>query len=632
KDIHGQPAYRLALGTREQHIRREKATSNICTAQVLPAVLSTAYVIYHGPEGLRTIAIRIHNFVAQLAQGFRIAGVSVRHTAIFDTLKVAATPAIFVAAESQGVNLRRFADGDAGISLDETTTPADLIALASLWKAKPQKAADDLQIAPALGRPADFLAYPVFQDYQSEHALTRYLKQLENRDVSLVHSMIPLGSCTMKLNPAAAMFPLSWSALGNVHPFAPESQKKGYQEIISRLEGWLAECTHFAGVSLMPNSGAQGEYTGLVVVRSYLESIGQGHRNIALIPASAHGTNPASSALAGLNVVTIACDSQGNIDLADLRAQAEKHRDFVAVLMVTYPSTHGVFEEGIREICEIVHRVGAQVYMDGANMNAQLGLTAPGLIGADVCHLNLHKSFAIPHGGGGPGSGPIAVAKHLVPFLPKHIVVDENGQNEVSAAPWGSAQILAISYAYIRMMGGEGLRQATLGAILNANYLRYRLASYYPVLYTGVHGFCAHEFIIDCRGFKKAAGVQAGDIAKRLMDYGFHAPTVSFPVHDTLMIEPTESEPLAELDRFAEAMIQIRAEIQSIEDGKTTSEDNPIHGAPHTLGELLGDWKHTYSREEAAFPLSWLRQGKVWPYVGRIDDAFGDRNLVCKCG
>jgi glycine dehydrogenase len=632
KDAQGKPAYRMALGTREQHIRREKATSNICTSQVLPAVLATAYAIYHGPAGLKQIATRVNGLAQDLASALKAAGAQVRHDAFFDTLKVSATPALFEAAVAKGYNLRRLEDGDAGISLDETTTPEDVATLASLWNGKPVTTSSGLGITGTLVRNDGFLAYPAFLDNQSEHALLRYLKRLENKDISLTHSMIPLGSCTMKLNAAAEMIPLSWPELANIHPFAPKNQKAGYAKLIVTLENWLAECTKFAGVSLMPNSGAQGEYAGIVVIRSYQESIGQGHRNVALIPASAHGTNPASAALAGLTCVTVKCDEKGNIDVADLRLRAEEYKDSAAVLMVTYPSTHGVFEETIIDVCNIIHEIGAQVYMDGANMNAQVGLTAPGIIGADVCHLNLHKTFAIPHGGGGPGSGPIGVAKHLVPFLPKHPVTDGDGQNAVSAGPWGSALILAISYGYIRMMGGDGLKQATLGAILNANYLRHKLSAHYPILYTGTHGFCAHEFIVDCRGFKKATGIEAGDIAKRLMDYGFHAPTVSFPVANTLMIEPTESEPLAELDRFAEAMIAIRKEIAAIEDGTADKEDNMLHHAPHTLDELLGEWKHAYSREEAAFPLAWLRAGKPWPSVSRIDNAFGDRNLICSCG
>jgi len=630
KDAAGKPAYRMALGTREQHIRREKATSNICTSQVLPAVLSTAYALYHGPEGLRGIAERVHNLTAQLAAGLKAAGIKLHHEVFFDTLKIAAKPSIFAEAVAQGFNLNQFADGDAGISIDETITEDDIKKIAALFGAKPITTSATLQ--GTLVRNDSILAYPVFNELQSEHAMLRYLKQLENKDISLTHSMIPLGSCTMKLNAAAEMIPLSWPELANIHPFAPEDQKLGYAKLIETLKAWLMECTQFAGVSLMPNSGAQGEYTGLVVVRSYLESIGQGHRNVALIPASAHGTNPASAALAGLTCVVVKCDEKGNIDIADLKLKAEENKDKAAVLMVTYPSTHGVFEETIREVCDIVHGIGAQVYMDGANMNAQVGLTAPGFIGADVCHLNLHKTFAIPHGGGGPGSGPIGVAKHLVPFLPKHAVTDGNGHNEVSAGPWGSALILAISFGYIRMMGAQGLKQASLGAILNANYLRHKLAPHYPILYTGTHGFCAHEFIVDCRTFKKATGVEAGDIARRLMDYGFHAPTVSFPVANTLMIEPTESEPLAELDRFADALIQIRKEIADIENKKADDHDNLIQNAPHTLDALLGEWNHPYSREEAAFPVAWLRKGKPWPSVSHIDNAFGDRNLVCTCG
>ncbi|NLB64740.1 MAG: aminomethyl-transferring glycine dehydrogenase [Fibrobacter sp.] len=625
KDVHGNPAYRMALGTREQHIRREKATSNICTAQVLPAVLSTAYAIYHGPQGLQEIALRTQNHAQTLAQSLQAAGVEVRHTEFFDTLKIAAHDDIFSQAVAAGYNLRRFADGDAGISLDECTTAADVAKLAQLFGAKVVPAEAQKLPAPS------YLDYPVFKIYHSEHALIRFLKKLQSKDISLVHSMIPLGSCTMKLNAAAEMIPLSWPELGNVHPFAPADQKEGYNQLITELENLLAEITHFAGVSLMPNSGAQGEYTGLVVIRAYLESIGQGHRNIALIPASAHGTNPASAVMAGLTCVTVKCDEKGNVDVEHLKVQAEKHQENLAAIMVTYPSTHGVFEESIREICEITHKFGGQVYMDGANMNAQVALTAPGFIGADVCHLNLHKTFAIPHGGGGPGSGPIGVAEHLVPFLPQHPVTDGSDLNTVSAAPWGSASILPITYGYIRMMGADGLKKATQNAILNANYLMHRLAPHYPILYTGSQGYCAHEFIVDCREFKRTTGVEAGDIARRLMDYGFHAPTVSFPVGNTLMFEPTESEPLEELERYAQAMIAIRQEIAAIAEGKFAKDNNLIYNAPHTLNDLLGEWEKPYGREEAAFPLEWLREGKVWPAVGRIDNAYGDRNLVCSC-
>ncbi len=631
KDSKGRPAYRMALGTREQHIRREKATSNICTSQVLPAVLSTAYAIYHGADGLKAIALRVHQKAIRFAHALAAKNIEVQHPQFFDTLCVKASHALFENATKAGYNLFKNENGEAQISFDETTTLEDLHNLATIFGTVIVDAPIQENISESILRKDCILDYPVFKQYRSEHAFMRYLKRLENKDISLVHSMIPLGSCTMKLNPAAGMIPLSWPEWANIHPFAPRNQKDGYKELISRLEKWLAETTRFSGVSLMPNSGAQGEYAGLVVIREYLESIGQGTRDIALIPASAHGTNPASAALAGLTCVTVKCDEHGNIDIDDLKSRCQEYATRAAVFMVTYPSTHGVYEENIRDVVNTVHSIGAQVYMDGANMNAQVGLTAPGFIGADVCHLNLHKTFAIPHGGGGPGSGPIGVAKHLVPFLPKHPIVDGNGLNAVSAAPWGSALILLISYAYMRMSGAEGLRDATLGAILNANYLRVKLQDHYPIFYTGSLGFCAHEFIIDCREFKKATGIESGDIAKRLMDYGFHAPTVSFPVANTLMVEPTESEPLEELDRFVEAMIQIRNEIRAIEEGRLTRDDNPVHLAPHPIEDLLGEWNHSYSREEAAYPLPWLRKGKPWASVSRIDNALGDRNLICTC-
>lgn len=649
-DRDGNKAYRMALQTREQHIRREKATSNICTAQVLLAVMAGMYAVYHGPKGLKSIATRIHALTQVLAKGLQKAGYQISNESYFDTLKIA------VESDSQKENIRslalaadfnlRYFKGNAiGISLDETVTEAEVASLIEIFaKANGEQKGIpsfhelskglSLQVSDALIRKSEYLTHPVFNAHHSEHEMLRYMKRLENKDLSLVHSMISLGSCTMKLNATAEMVPVTWPELGLMHPFAPLSQAAGYQQLFIDLENWLNEITGFAATSLQPNSGAQGEYAGLMVIRAYHMSRGDHHRNVTLIPSSAHGTNPASAVMAGMQVVIVACDDKGNIDVADLKAKAEKHKDNLSALMVTYPSTHGVFEESIKEICDIIHQYGGQVYMDGANMNAQVGLTSPANIGADVCHLNLHKTFCIPHGGGGPGMGPICVAAHLSPFLPGNPVVKSGGDQAItaiSAAPYGSASILAISYAYIAMMGGDGLTKSTEMAILNANYIKERLNGHYDVLYTGTKGRAAHEMIIDCRAFK-AVGVEVEDLAKRLMDYGFHAPTVSFPVAGTMMIEPTESEPKEELDRFIDAMIEIRNEIREIEAGKYDQENNVLKNAPHTQGLVLSsNWNMPYSREKAAFPLNFVRETKFWPTVRRIDSAYGDRNLVCSC-
>jgi glycine dehydrogenase len=642
KDAHGKPALRMALGTREQHIRREKATSNICTAQVLLAVMAGLYAVWHGPEGLRRIATRVHRFARAFAAGVKQQGHAVVHAEFFDTVRVRpAKPgldAIRKAVEGKRMNLRYLEDGSIGVSFGETVTSEDL---ADLLEAFGGRAADagppgaEARPDARFARTSPYLTHPVFQSYHSETEMMRYLRKLESRDLSLTHSMIPLGSCTMKLNAAAEMFPVTWPEVGGLHPFAPVGQAKGYREMFDRLERALAEITGFHAVSLQPNAGSQGEYAGLLVIRAWHESRGEAKRDVCLIPHSAHGTNPASAVMAGMKVVVVKTDPQGNIDVADLRAQAAEHAADLAALMVTYPSTHGVFEEAITDICRIVHDHGGQVYMDGANMNAMVGLCRPGDIGADVCHLNLHKTFCIPHGGGGPGMGPIGVAKHLAPFLPGHPVVATGGDRAigpVSAAPWGSASILPISAMYILMMGGEGLTQATRVAILNANYLAKKLAPHFPVLYQGAHGTVAHECIVDPRGLKAATGVEVEDIAKRLMDYGFHAPTISFPVPGTLMIEPTESESKGELDRFVEALASIRAEMADIASGALPKDDNPLKRAPHTLEAVVADdWKRAYSRERAAFPLPWVRERKFWPAVGRVDNAFGDRNLVCAC-
>ena len=644
-DAQGNQAYRMALQTREQHIRREKATSNICTAQVLLAVIAGAYGVYHGSKGLKKIGQRVHALTRILDESLQLIGVKQVNQYYFDTLKIAVEQKELLKhiAENEGINFRYFEDDFVGISLDETTSQGDLEKIVKIFmKATNQdeeKVAlvlkSDTVLPENLQRSSEFMQQEVFNKYHSEHEMLRYLKRLENKDISLVHSMISLGSCTMKLNATAEMIPVTWEEFGSLHPFTPLDQVGGYMELFEKLNQWLSEITGFEEISFQPNSGAQGEYAGLMVIREYHKSKGDGFRNIALIPSSAHGTNPASAVMAGMKVVIVQCDEKGNIDVDDLRQKAEEHKEQLSSLLVTYPSTHGVFEESIIEICDIIHQNGGQVYMDGANMNAQVGLTSPATIGADVCHLNLHKTFCIPHGGGGPGVGPIGVAKHLVPFLPGHAVVDmgnEQAITAVSAAPWGSASILPISYAYVAMMGGEGLKEATRTAILNANYIRTRLEEHYPILYTGTHGFCAHEMIVDFRQFKHSVGIEVEDIAKRLMDYGFHAPTVSFPVAGTLMIEPTESESKEELDRFCEALISIREEIKEIELGIADDKDNVLKNAPHTVSLVTDDeWSRPYSRQKAAFPLSYLAGSKVWPAVGRVDNAAGDRNLICTC-
>ncbi len=631
QDAAGAPAMRLALQTREQHIRREKATSNICTAQVLLAVMAAMYAVWHGPQGLGRIARRI-NLQARLLG----AGLKLRSPAFFDTIAfdVQDADGLLQQAVAAGFNFRRL-DGDGvSIALDETVTRADLERLAALLGVRLNDAPSS--IPSALARRSRVLQAAVFNTHHAEHEMLRYLKRLEDRDIALNRSMIPLGSCTMKLNATAEMIPVTLPGFADVHPFAPREQTAGYNALFERLSTWLARATGFAGVSLQPNAGSQGEYAGLLAIRAWQHARGQTQRDICLIPSSAHGTNPASAVMAGMRVVVVGCDRLGNIDVADLRAKITQNAENLAALMVTYPSTHGVFEASIREICGLVHDAGGQVYMDGANMNAQVGLTSPGLIGADVCHLNLHKTFCIPHGGGGPGVGPIGVAAHLLPHLPNHPMRadagPETGYGPVASAPFGSALILPISYAYIRMMGGAGLRRATEIAILNANYIATRLRGHYPILYTGVSGMVAHECIIDCRGFQAEAGVMVEDIAKRLQDYGYHAPTMSWPVAGTLMIEPTESESKAELDRFCEAMIAIRAEITAIAEGRMDAADNPLKHAPHTAAEATAEsWPHAYSRVQAVFPLPWVAASKYWPPVKRVDNVYGDRNLVCTC-
>lgn len=644
RDAAGRPALRMAMQTREQHIRREKATSNICTAQVLLAVLASMYGVYHGPDGLRQIAGRVHGATRELAASLVEAGFRLESTAFFDTLCVlvgeGGAARVHDAADALGINLRRIDADRVGVALDETVTVADLEAIVTAFGTVGRREGGD-RIDASLGLPAslrrrtDFMTHPVFHRYRGEHEMLRYIRRLEARDLSLTTSMIPLGSCTMKLNATTEMIPVSWPEFAELHPFVPREQAAGYHQMIGELETWLAQVTGFAAVSLQPNSGAQGEYAGLLVIRAFHRSRGQSHRDVCLIPVSAHGTNPASAVMAGMTVVVVGCDERGNIDVEDLRRKADLHRDRLAALMVTYPSTHGVFEASIREICEHVHARGAQVYLDGANMNAQVGLCRPGDYGADVCHLNLHKTFCIPHGGGGPGVGPIAVASHLAPFLPGHPVVSCGGPQAVgpvAAAPWGSAGILAIPYLYIAMMGAEGLQRATQVAILNANYMAERLRPHYCILYTGGTGRVAHEFIVDLRAFKTTAGIEAEDVAKRLMDYGFHAPTMSFPVAGTLMIEPTESESKSELDRFCDALISIRSEIAAIERGEASREDNPLKHAPHPAFVVsASSWDHAYSREQAAYPAPWLREHKYWPPVARVDNAWGDRNLVCAC-
>ena len=642
-DAQGNPGYRMALQTREQHIRREKATSNICTAQVLLSVMAGMYSVYHGPDGLKKIALRIHGLTKSLEASVKSLGLSQVNENYFDTLKVAVADKRVIEREAikREVNFRYFADNHIGISIDETTSIEDIKVIVEIFDAatgkKSQASVDGivtLNWPTSLVRTSTYMSHPVFSSHQSEHEMLRYIKRLENKDLSMVHSMISLGSCTMKLNATTEMIPVTWPELGQIHPFAPADQTLGYQEMISQLENSLKEITGFTGVSLQPNSGAQGEYAGLLVIRAYHLNRNEGHRNIALIPASAHGTNPASAVMAGMDVVIVKSDEEGKIDVGDLKSKAIQYKDNLAALMVTYPSTHGVFEEAITEICETIHAHGGLVYMDGANMNAQVGLTSPANIGADVCHLNLHKTFCIPHGGGGPGMGPICVNDKLKPFLPGHAVVKTGGDkaiHAVSAAPWGSASILTISYAYISMMGSEGLTNATKMAIFNANYIKEKLSDHYKILYTGTHGRCAHEMIVDCRDFKKS-GIEVEDMAKRLMDYGFHAPTVSFPVAGTLMIEPTESEPKEELDRFCDALIEIRNEIREVEEGKVDKENNVLKHAPHTAAIITADkWDRPYSRQKAAYPLAFVKEAKFWPAVSRIDNAYGDRNLMCSC-
>jgi len=646
-DAEGHPAYRLALQTREQHIKRERATSNICTAQVLLAHMATAYAIYHGPEGLKAIASEVHARTLRLATALQEMGYKLRRRHFFDTLTVeglsdARRERLRHTAENYQINLRYDADGAIGLSLDETTTDTDLQDLIAIFQTTQEKShanghREPIQGLPQrLSRTSPILTAPIFSQYRGESAFTRFLTQLSSRDISLIHSMIPLGSCTMKLNPVSTLEPISWPAFANLHPFAPREQAEGYHEMLRALEQYLCAITGFAAVSLQPNSGAQGEYTGLLVIKRYHEARGEGHRDVVLVPSSAHGTNPASAVLAGYQVVVVAADAQGNIDLTDLEKKLDTYGPRVAALMITYPSTHGIFERHIRTLTEKVHAVGGQVYMDGANLNAQVGLTSPARIGADVCHINLHKTFAIPHGGGGPGMGPIAVAEHLVPYLPTHPVVPTNPHPQalgpVAAAPYGSALILWISYAYIRLIGPDGLRYASQIAILNANYLKARLSNHYPILYTDPNGYVAHEFILDLRPFKRSIGLEPDDVAKRLMDFGFHAPTMSFPVPGTLMIEPTESEDKTELDRFVEAMEKIYAEIAAVESGVYSIEKSPLRRAPHTASVLVEEpWDRPYSRAEAAFPAPWVYERKVWPYRARIDHAYGDRNLVCVC-
>jgi glycine dehydrogenase len=641
KDKAGRPALRMALGTREQHIRREKATSNICTAQVLLAVVAGMYAVYHGPDGLRRIAERVHAHAAALAAALKRLGYKLAHAEFFDTLAVEVKKEDFAkiidAARAKRINLRALSPTRIGVALDETTSLADVndvaaaFALGKSVDVKPTGSA----LPKSLARTTPFCTHPVFNTHRSETEMLRYLKRLEDRDLSLTSAMIPLGSCTMKLNATTEMIPVTWPEFGSLHPFAPREQARGYATLFHQLEEWLAEITGFTRVSLQPNAGSQGEFTGLLVIRAYHKARGQGHRSTCLIPQSAHGTNPASAVMAGMTVVVVSTDAQGNIDVADLKAKAAEHKDTLGALMVTYPSTHGVFEASIKEVCRVVHGHGGQVYMDGANMNAQVGLCRPGAIGADVCHLNLHKTFCIPHGGGGPGMGPIAVAAHLAPHLPTHPVVDlgvTQSCGVVSAAPWGSPSILPISWAYIAMMGPDGLALATKVAILSANYIAKRLAGHYGLLYAGQHGLIAHECILDTRPFKASGGVDVEDIAKRLIDYGFHPPTVSFPVAGTLMVEPTESEPKEELDRFVDALIAIREEIREIEAGTADREDNLLKGAPHPLADLVADaWDRPYARERAAFPTAATREHKIWPPVSRVDGAYGDRNLVCVC-
>ncbi|MGO2200988.1 aminomethyl-transferring glycine dehydrogenase [Pseudomonas helleri] len=640
-DRHGKPALRLAMQTREQHIRREKATSNICTAQVLLANIASMYAVYHGPQGLTQIARRTHQLTAILAQGLKGLGLNVEQSQFFDTLTLHTgnrTSALHAKAQARHTNLRVVDDERLGLSLDETSSQSDVVALWALLAVDGQTLPDFDALAQsvtgtlpaALLRQSAILSHPVFNRYHSETELMRYLRRLADKDLALDRTMIPLGSCTMKLNAASEMIPVTWAEFGNLHPFAPAEQSQGYQQLTRELELMLCEATGYDAVSLQPNAGSQGEYAGLLAIRAYHQSRGEERRDICLIPSSAHGTNPATAHMAGMRVVVTACDARGNVDIEDLRAKAIEHRDHLAALMITYPSTHGVFEEGIREICGIIHDNGGQVYIDGANMNAMVGLCAPGKFGGDVSHLNLHKTFCIPHGGGGPGVGPIGVKSHLISFLPGHSAL-ERKEGAVCAAPFGSASILPITWMYIRMMGGEGLKRASQLAILNANYIARRLEEHYPVLYSGANGLVAHECILDLRPLKETSGISVDDVAKRLIDFGFHAPTMSFPVAGTLMIEPTESESKQELDRFCEAMIRIREEIRAVENGSLDKDDNPLKNAPHTAAEIVGEWTHPYSREQAVYPVASLIEGKYWPPVGRVDNVFGDRNLVCAC-
>jgi glycine dehydrogenase len=636
----------MALQTREQHIRREKATSNICTAQVLLAVMAGMYGVYHGPKGLKQIASKIHGLTKLAKAGLEQLGLEVQNDTFFDTLNIKVDAEnLKTVAEKHETNFRYFEDGRVGISFDEAKGLGDVtqvlnifaeaLELTNTFDVESASKNVEINLPDSLSRTSEFMTHPVFDLYHTEHEMLRYMKQLENKDLSLVHSMISLGSCTMKLNATTEMIPVTWPEFGQIHPFAPVDQAEGYHQMVEELVDWLSEITGFDSVSLQPNSGAQGEYAGLMTIRAYHQSRGDHHRNVAIIPASAHGTNPASAVMAGMEVVVVATDDFGNISSKDLKAKVEQYSDRLAALMITYPSTHGVFEHKVKDFCELIHQHGGQVYMDGANMNAQVGLTSPGEIGADVCHLNLHKTFCIPHGGGGPGMGPIGVAKHLTPFLSGHSLIKTGGDQaitSISAAPFGSASILTISYAYIKMMGEDGLTEATRRAILNANYIKDRLEDHYPILYTGKTGRSAHEFIIDLRPFKQSANIESVDVAKRLMDYGFHAPTMSFPVPGTLMIEPTESESKEELDRFCDAMIGIRNEIREIEDGIADLANNVMKHAPHTMRVTVTEnWDCPYSVEKAVFPVDQLRYNKFWPSVSRVDDAYGDRNLMCSC-
>ncbi|MFB3147413.1 MAG: aminomethyl-transferring glycine dehydrogenase, partial [Thermodesulfobacteriota bacterium] len=649
----GDPAYRMALQTREQHIRREKATSNICTAQALLAIMAGMYAVYHGPEGLKAISERIHKSTRFLESHLQKLGYNQTNDYYFDTLKIdlgdnsgERIQNLKSIAEKEKINFRYIDERHIGISLDETTELSDIEKIIRVFAALDEKNYDmtfkaqelydlEIQFPKELLRKSEFLTHQVYNKYHTETKMVRYIKRLENKDLSLTSSMIPLGSCTMKLNATTEMVPLTWPEFSRLHPFVPKDQAKGYIRIFKQLEGYLSEITGLPAVSLQPNSGAQGEYAGLMVIRAYHADKGEGHRDVVLIPSSAHGTNPASAVMAGMKVVVVKCDDQGNVDVESLREKAEQYKDTLSAIMVTYPSTHGVFEEGIKEICSIIHENGGQVYMDGANMNAQVGLTSPSIIGADVCHINLHKTFSIPHGGGGPGMGPICVAKHLSPYLPGHCVVelgDEKSISAVSSTPWGSSSIMLVSYIYTRLLGCNGVTDATKYAILNANYMKSKLERFYSVLYTGTSGRVAHEFILDLRTFKKEAGIDVEDVAKRLMDYGFHAPTISWPVAGTMMIEPTESEAKDELDRFCEALIYIYKEIREVADGTADRENNVLKCAPHTAKEIASDkWNHPYSRKKAVYPLPYLKENKFWPPVSRIDNPYGDRNLVCSC-